>query len=152
MSPKLSKNYGSPAKTCVGTIFVVHPYMDSAYKLLASYILPKEISESFDLVDVTSDKLPGNSHDMLHLYLDEKPIPPDNRTDLTPNGFYPESTALDFPIREYTTVLHVRRRRWLDPDGTTVSKNWNIATKGTRISPEFAAFLKETVGLDPDNC
>ena len=101
-------NFSSPAKTCVGTIFVVHPYMDSAYKLLASHILPKEISESFDLVDVTSDKLPGNSHDMLHLYLDEKPIPPDNRTDLTPNGFYPESTALDFPIREYTTVLHVR--------------------------------------------
>lgn len=125
--------------------------MDSAYKLL-SYILPKEINESFDLVDVTADKMPGNTHEMLHLYLDEKPVPPDNRTDLTLNGFYPESTALDFPIREYTTVLHVRRRRWLDPNGKTVSKDWNLVAEGTRISPEFAAFLKEVVGLDPDNC
>ena len=126
--------------------------MESAYKLLVSYILPKEVGECFDLVDVTVDKLPGNKHEMLHLYLDEKATPPANRPDVTPNGFYPESCVLDFPIREYTTVLHVRRRRWLDPNGKSVSKEWKLAATGTRISPEFAAFLKEVVGLDPDNC
>lgn len=126
--------------------------MDSAYKLLVSYILPKEISESFDLVNVAEEKLHSNNHLMLHLYLDEKATPPDDRTDLKPNGFYPESNVLDFPIREYTTVLHVRRRRWLDAKGHAVSRNWKLAAAGTRISPEFAAFLKEVVGLDPDNC
>ena len=126
--------------------------MESAYKLLVSYILPKEISESFDLVDVKIDKLSSNKHEMLHLFLDEKATPPDNRTDLTPNGFYPESNVLDFPIREYTTVLHVRRRRWKDAEGKSVHKDWKLAATGTRISPEFAAFLKEVVGLDPDNC
>ena len=126
--------------------------MDNAYKLLVSNSLPKEISESFDLVNVAEEKLLGKERIMLHLYLDEKATPPDNRTDLTPNGFYPEVTALDFPIREYTTVLHVRRRRWLDANHKTISKEWTLATKGTRISPEFAAFLKEVVGLDPDNC
>ncbi len=133
-------------------IFVVRPYMDSAYKLLVSYILPREISESFDLVNVAEEKLHGCVNPILHLYLDEKATPPDNRTDLNPNGFYPESNVLDFPIREYTTVLHVRRRRWKAPDGKSVSKDWNLAAEGTRISPEFAAFLKEVVGLDPDNC
>ena len=73
-------------------IFVVHPYMDSAYKLLVSYILPKEISESFDLVNMAEEKLHGCVNPILHLYLDEKATPPDNRTDLTPNGFYPESS------------------------------------------------------------
>lgn len=126
--------------------------MESAYKLLVSYILPKEINESFDLVDVKIDKLSSSEHEMLHLFLNEKATPPNNRTDLTPNGFYPESNVLDFPIREYTTVLHVRRRRWKDAEGKSVHKDWKLAATGTRISPEFAAFLKEVVGLDPDNC
>ena len=108
--------------------------------MLAKVILPKEMTEYFDLTKVRTDEYNGEPR--IHLYLDEKDKAPDNRTDLSPNGFYEESCMNDFPIREYRTVLHVRRRRWKDADGKSVSKDWQIK--------EFATFLKEFLGYIPD--
>jgi hypothetical protein len=48
----------------------------------------------------------------------------------------------DFPIRNHKTLLHVRRRRWKDADGNSYSNDWQLVAKGTRISTEFALFLK----------
>lgn len=115
---------------------------------LLSYILPSEFIEYFDLVDVTEEE--RESELLLHLYLDEKDIQPDGHTDLSPNGFYPESCINDFPIRDHRTVLHVRRRRWKDGDGNSYSKNWELTAQGTRHSKEVAAFLKELLGYIPD--
>ncbi|MDK2852280.1 MAG: hypothetical protein PWQ38_545 [Proteiniphilum sp.] len=114
------------------------------YITLAKLILPQEISESFDLVKVEEKKEDGET--LLHLYLDEFEIPPDHRTDLRPNGFYPEALMGDFPVRGREVVLHVRRRRWLNQHGESVSTDWTLICKGTRYSKEFAAFLKEFVG------
>jgi hypothetical protein len=114
---------------------------ENAYVRLVQYILPLNLGKRFELVDVSDDK--SGDEQVLHLHLDERDFPPGNRTDLSPNGFYEESRIDDFPIREYRTVLHIRRRRWLDSDGHTVSNNWNLTAKGTRISEEFALFLKE---------
>ena len=116
----------------------LHPIMgekENAYVRLVQYILPPNLGKRFELVD--------GDEQVLHLHLDERDLPPRNRTDLSPNGFYEESRIDDFPIREYRTVLHIRRRRWKDADGHTVSNNWNLTAKGTRISEEFALFLKE---------
>jgi len=114
------------------------------YITLAKLILPQEISESFDLVKVEEKKEDGET--LLHLYLAEFEIPPDHRTDLRPNGFYPEALMGDFPVRGREVVLHVRRRRWLNQHGESVSTDWTLICKGTRYSKEFAAFLKEFVG------
>ena len=84
---------------------------ENPYMMLAKVILPSEMTEYFDLVKVRTDEYSGEPR--LHLYLDEKDKAPDARTDLSPNGFYEESCMNDFPIREYRTVLHVRRRRFL---------------------------------------
>ena len=83
---------------------------ENPYMMLAKVILPSEMTEYFDLVKVCTDEYGGEPR--IHLYLDEKDKAPDDRTDLSPNGFYEESCMNDFPIREYRTVLHVRRRRW----------------------------------------
>ena len=115
---------------------------------LAKFILPSEMTEYFDLVNVRSDEYGGEQR--LHLYLEEKASVPEGRPDLSPNGFYEESCINDFPIREYRTVLHVRRRRWKDADGKSVSKDWLLVAKGTRYSKEFATFLKEFLGYIPD--
>lgn len=112
--------------------------MDNAYKKLLGYILPSDFTEYFDLVDVTDER--RGEEMILHLYLDEKEIQPDGRKDLCPNGFYAESCINDFPIRDYRTILHVRRRRWKDADGKTHSKDWQLVAQGTRHSVEFAAF------------
>ena len=57
---------------------------------------------------------------VIHLYLDENELRPDNREDLRPNGFTPAKTFHDFPIRGQEVLLHVRRRRWLDSDNHNV--------------------------------
>ena len=122
--------------------------IENPYITLAKIILPSEMLEYFDLISVETDTY--KEEPRLHLYLDEKALAPDGREDLQPNGFYEESCINDFPIRDYRTVLHIRRRRWKDTDGKSVSKNWEMTAKGTRYSKEFAAFLKEFLGYIPD--
>jgi len=63
---------------------------------------------------------------------------------LTSKGFFEEVTIQDFPLRGYKVFLHVKRRRWLNEDtGQVVFRNWDVIAKGTRITKDFAAFLKE---------
>lgn len=121
---------------------------DNAYVLLARYILPQEFEEHFELKDVSEEKVGAEM--LLHLYLDEKDEAPEGREDLIPNGYYEEMRINDFPIRDHRTVLHIRRRRWKDKGGQSVSKDWQLVAKGTRHSNEFAAFLKEFLGYIPD--
>ena len=84
------------------------------------------------------------------MYLDER----DNRTeemqDLRPNGFTEETVISDFPVRDKKLTLHIRRRRWLTPEGKSVILNmYPLVADGTRYSAEFAVFLKEGIGYDP---
>jgi len=111
------------------------------YVTLAKMMLPQEISESFDLVKV--EEMQVGREKVLHLSLDELETPPNRRTDLRPNGFHPEALMGDFPIRGKKVVLHVRRRRWLTPEGESITTDWSLILRGTRYSKEFAAFLKE---------
>lgn len=114
------------------------------YIQLAQYILPSDLLSYFDLCrveEISSD---------LHLYLEEKNLPPDMDVPLFPNGFHEESCIRDFPIRNHKVTLHVRRRRWKTMEGKSVSKDWKLVAEGTRYSPEFAAFLKGLLGEIPD--
>ena len=122
--------------------------MADVYKKLLGYILPGEFNKYFDLVDVQDER--RGLEMILHIYLDEKEIQPDGHEDLSPNGFYAESCINDFLIRDYRTILHVRRRRWKDAEGKSHSRDWQLVAKGTRHSVEFAAFLKEFLGYVPD--
>ena len=119
--------------------------MDNAYKQLLSVVLPKEVVEFFDLVNVEVEA------GVINIHLDEKALAPDDRTDLTPNGFYAVSKITHFPICDHKTILHVRRRRWKDAEGKSVGKNWDLVAEGTRFSKEFAAFLKDAYGYGADN-
>ena len=120
----------------------------NAYVLLARYILPQEFEDHFELKDVSEEKVGPEM--LLHLYLEEKDEAPEGREDLIPNGYYDEMRINDFPIRDHRTVLHIKRRRWKDKEGKSVSKDWQLVAKGTRHSNEFAAFLKEFLGYIPD--
>jgi hypothetical protein len=113
---------------------------------LSRYVLPVEIVDNFDLIDLQE------SSGTLHLYLDESDIISEEHKakSLSPNGFYDESTIKDFPLRDKKVVLHVRRRRWVDQDGKSHSRSWDLVASGTRYSKEFAFFLKESFGYLPD--
>lgn len=104
------------------------------------YLLPAGTLEYFELVNVLKDK------EGLVLFLEEKNQVPEAYKDqkFHSKGFYPEVRVQDFPIREHKVILSIKRRRWEDPQtGTIVSRDWDLVMKGTRLTKEFAAFLKE---------
>ena len=123
------------------------------YEGLASYFLPPGVLEYFEVTDFA--EVPTKDTEVLyktelHIYLDEC----DNRTpdmsDAVSRGFRKESCFLDFPARNKKTVIHVRRRRWTMPDGTTKSvdldKKIQLKYPGTEYSNDFALFLKRADG------
>ena len=116
-------------------------------KELLRYVFPQEISSCFDLVDLQEKE------STLHLYLDECDIVPEeyNGLSLLANGFHEASTLKDFPLRDKKVILHIRRRRWVDEEGKSYSRRWDLAAEGTRYSKEFASFLKDAFGYLPDS-
>lgn len=125
------------------------------YVFMSSFLLPEGMLDFFDIVRIDEEPLPQEKvykGGILHIYLDEL----DNRTKaqqtLRPNGFTEATLINDFPIRDRKVVLHIRRRRWLDTECHNVVLNvYNLVTKGTRYSEEFAAFLKERLGYLPSD-
>lgn len=118
----------------------------NTYEPLLKYILPQEIVEHFDLINVI--EVPGQLlndgtvEQDLHIYVDEK-LTDMSGLGLTPNGYTEPTEINDFPLRDRKVVLHVRRRRWLNESRKNVTSGWDLTEKGTRYSKEFAAFLKE---------
>jgi hypothetical protein len=81
----------------------------------------------------------------LHIYLEEKNVPPTEYKDqkLESKGFLPEIYIQDFPIRNQRVTLCIKGRRWEIKDtGAIVNRDWNIVQQGTRMTKEFADFLK----------
>lgn len=90
-------------------------------------------------------KRDSSTEEHLHLYFEEK-----NDTSLfsgkkvESKGFHSEVVIEDFPLRGKLVYLHIKRRRWRDIDTReTLQRDWNSIAKGTRMTEEFATFLKE---------
>lgn len=123
------------------------------YEGLASYFLPEGVLAYFEVTDFavqpTSDKNVLYTTEM-HIYLDERDNRPSDMKESVSNGFEAESCLLDFPSRDKKAVLHVCRRRWIMPDGTTrmvdLGKEFELKHQGTRYAKDFALFLKKSNG------
>ena len=106
---------------------------------LLKYLFPIGVLEYFD---ITSHKFQG---DQVHFYLEEKNIVPvEYKTEITKSkGFTPEITVEDFPLRGKPVLLHIKRRRWtLVESKEIIKRDWQLVAKGTRMTWEFASFLK----------
>ena len=122
-----------------------------------SFFLPESILDFFDVVWMETQSLDSkeSKKDIVYtgrllIHLDEKDYRTDEMPDLRPNGFTEPTVLADFPARERRVELHIRRRRWLTPEGKNVILNmYPLVASGTRYSAEFAAFLKETLGYNP---
>jgi len=101
--------------------------------------LPELLVTHFDLAySATKDKI-------LHLYFEEKKDVPKEFSSgiVISHGFHKEITIQDFPLRGKTVYLHIKRRRWLDKiTKKVIQRDWNLVAQGTRMTVEFAAFLK----------
>ncbi|CAM4363269.1 transposase family protein [Gillisia hiemivivida] len=111
------------------------------YLDLIKLVLPQFLVDHFDLI-----KSKKENEEVLHLHFEEVNTPPKEETSrvLIAHGFHKEVTIQDFPLRGNTVYLHVKRRRWLDKTTKEViQRDWNLVAQGTRMTTEFAAFLKE---------
>jgi hypothetical protein len=115
----------------------------AADKNFLDLILPQGILAYFLLTNFTS------TSSEICLYLEEKNVIPEEYQGdkLTSKGFFDEITVQDFPLRGKAVFLHIRRRRWLNQTtGGIVFRDWNMVAQGTRMTTEFASFLKVISG------
>lgn len=117
------------------------------FNSLIKLLLPQEIFDYFELIHIeVNDK-------EVHVYMDELNTPPEGleKEHLSSKGFHPEAIIQDFPLRNKAMFLHVRRRRWLvESTGKVISRNWDTVAKGTRLTKDFATFLKGILGQLPN--
>lgn len=102
-------------------------------------ILPSGVLDFFELTSV------GKDAEGLSIYLEEKNIIPQEYKGVSvyAKGFHAEVRVSDFPLRGKKVVLCIKRRRWENTTtGEIVQRDWNLVSKGTRITNEFALFLK----------
>ena len=114
--------------------------MQDSFIDILKLLLPEMIVDYFELTSYKKEE------EVLHLYLKETySIPKEYRgSKLTSKGFFDEITVQDFPIRGHQVYLHISRRRWLNEDtGKIIFRDWNLVADGTRVTQEFASFLKE---------
>ncbi len=107
---------------------------------LLKLLLPEFLIEHFEVIKFEEiDKI-------LHLSFEEKNTTPKEFSSLMmqSKGFLPEIIVDDFPLRGKTVKLHIKRRRWTDvKSGNIIQRDWNLIAKGTRMTTEFAEFLKK---------
>ena len=118
-------------------------HINSLIKLL----LPQEIFEYFDIIRVDTRERE------VHIHLDEKSIKPEGYeiVKLISKGFHQAIIIQDFPLRDRAMFLHVRRRRWFsESTEKIVERDWSTVAKGTRLTKEFATFLKGIFGQLPN--
>jgi hypothetical protein len=109
--------------------------MQNGYELL----LPEGLLDYFEVVQVEE------LSKLLVLHLDERMLSEAESEGrrLYSKGFYPPTDIHDFPVRGKSLILRVRRRRWQDADsGNPFMRDWQVVAQGTRLTAEFAAFLK----------
>ena len=113
--------------------------MNESYQALVRILLPEGILEYFELTKIV-ESIPG-----LNIYLEEKNIIPFEFKDerLESKGFLPEIYIQDFPIRNQKVKLCIKRRRWeVKNTGEIITRDWRVVQQGTRMTKEFADFLK----------
>jgi len=107
---------------------------------LLKLFLPDLLVDHFEMTKSDQDG------EALHLYFEEQNKPPVEHSSrmLISKGFHDEITVQDFPLRGKRVFLHIKRRRWTDKQSNEiVQRDWTLVSKGSRMTEEFAVFLKE---------
>lgn len=117
------------------------------FQQLAEFLLPDGLLDFFKIEEVYKTDAG------FHIHLIEKNIVPKeyNNQKALSKGFLPEIKIQDFPLRGKAVFLHIKRRRWqIESTGDIISRDWNLIGSGTRITQEFADFLKGLLRYSSD--
>lgn len=107
---------------------------------VANLLLPEVLIEYFELT-----KHEIKVEELYFYFTENNSIPIEFKNQiLSSKGFFAEATLQDFSLRGKPVFLHVTRRRWIiETTGKVVTRDWGLVAKGTRMTNEFATFLKE---------
>ena len=111
---------------------------------LVELLLPEGLLFYFDITGVEKA-----ADGQVHIHLEERNTPPDEFKGrlLHSHGLLSAIQVQDFPLRGKKCYLHIIRRRWQAQDtGELVMRDWKLVQSGTRMTAEFAAFLKGVFG------
>ena len=121
--------------------------MLESHASLLRLFLPDIILENFELKGVIQES------ETFHFQLEERNDTPEEwgAIKVESKVFFPEIQVQDFPIRGHKVFFHIKRRRWLDKDSRkAIYRDWTLVKKGTRMTGEFAAFLKQISQYSPE--
>lgn len=109
--------------------------------------LPDGLDELFEIVRFE------RTDQAYDIWLDEKKLKSkeDRRNpDIVARGYTEYVTIQDYPMRRRPVYLHMRKNKWWDKTTNEIfSYNLELPNeKGTRLSAEFVAFLKDEGGDD----
>lgn len=103
-------------------------------------IFPKDMFEYFSLRSIKEEE------DMVYFNFEERNIVPEECVGrrVESKGFYTTKIIQDFPLRGKPGFLRVKKRKWQDKDTKeSIFRDWNLVMEGTKLTKEFADFLKE---------
>lgn len=109
------------------------------YLSLFNLVLPNRLLEFFTIIDFSLDST------RVDIYLEEKTYTPSasEGSHIISHGFTKECIIQDFPFRDKSLYLHIKRRRYINKQtGTTLCRDLSLSFEGTHLTAEFAAFLK----------
>lgn len=117
-------------------------------KEIFDLIFPCGVSDWFELKDGRNDE------ENVYITLEEKDLPPllesDKDKKIVARKFH-DITITDFPMRGRRTLLTFRRRYWkVEGQEKYLKRDIKLTFPGTQLETEFANFLKETSGRNPD--
>lgn len=118
--------------------------MDEHFRQLVELLLPEGLLSYFDITSVSKA-----ANGQVHIELEERNTPPDEYKGqlLHSKGLLSAIEVQDFPLRGKKCYLHIKRRRWeVQETGAIVTRDWKLVQSGTRMTAEFAAFLKGVFG------
>jgi hypothetical protein len=117
--------------------------LEGLYVDLLKAFLPAGVLEYFDLTAIETNG------EQITLCLEEKNLLPEKFKGqlFHSKGFLPPVLIEDFPIRGNKVLLQIKRRRWEhQQSGEIITRDWTLVQKGTKMTADFAAFLKQILG------
>lgn len=117
--------------------------LEGLYVDLLKAFLPVGVLDYFELVGFEQ------KGERITLQLEEKNELPDFHSGqpFHSKGFLPSVLIEDFPIRGNKVWLQIKRRRWEHTQTKEIiTRDGKLVQKGTKMTAEFAAFLKQAFG------
>lgn len=114
--------------------------LDRLYIDLLKAFLPVGVLDYFEVIGLEQ------KGELLTIDLEEKNDLPEAYRDqpFHSKGFTPAVAIEDFPIRGRKVLLRIKRRRWEHQQtGEIITRDWKIVQQGTKMTADFAAFLKQ---------